>query len=82
MNAIHLVGSTLVTCGDDSNILVYDFLKPENSLPYHYYYDSEIDFLKKSGIFVENKEKIEPVEIPVYTEKAPEKQKKEKCLVF
>ena len=50
-----LMGSIMVSGGGDGNILVWDFNKPENLLENHFYYETEIEFLKTQNIFVSNK---------------------------
>ena len=43
-----MIGSKMITAGDDGNILVWDFEKPEELLPHHFYYSSELESPKLS----------------------------------
>lgn len=62
----------VVSVGEDSLILVWDFLKPAEVLENHHWYDFELEFLEKEG------------KIPkrIITDTNPKEENKELCSIF
>eukprot|EP01091_Cochliopodium_minus_P013945 TRINITY_DN4625_c0_g1_i1.p1 TRINITY_DN4625_c0_g1~~TRINITY_DN4625_c0_g1_i1.p1 ORF type:complete len:474 (+),score=123.21 TRINITY_DN4625_c0_g1_i1:1-1422(+) len=97
VNTIQLMGSYLVTGGNDGNILVWDFLVPKNELAYHYFYENEIRYMQQMRVKVENKfdqfdpfQNMKPLDFPppvytyVYSERPinPYENQKKSCVLF